>query len=228
MEEYKNDFTEHAKIHGTLEHELSFRELFFDNVLNHRIIWLLAFANFFAYIARYSMLDWGPTYLREMKGADISGGGFAVLVLEFGGIPSTIALGWLSDKIGGRRGMVATLCLVPILFAFAAIRLTPIGYLWFDMMMLATIGLFIYPVINLITIIALDVTSKKAIGTAAGFIGLFGYIGRTVQAKTIGNMRTNLGETYGPAAAWDTILLTILGATALAIVFMATTWRVKP
>ena len=46
--------------------------------------------------------------------------------------------------------------------------------------MLMTIGFFIYPVINLITIAALDIVSKKAIGTAAGFIGLFGYLGKMV------------------------------------------------
>ena len=52
-----------------------------------------------------------------------------------------------------------------------------------DMTMLALIGFFIYPVINFIVIMALDITSKKAIGTAAGFIGMFGYLGRMVQAK---------------------------------------------
>ena len=37
-------------------------------------IWLLAFANFFAYITRYSMLDWGPMYLREVKGTTLADG----------------------------------------------------------------------------------------------------------------------------------------------------------
>ena len=48
--------------------KLSTRELFVDNVLKNKFVWLLAFANFFAYITRYSMLDWGPTYLRDVKG----------------------------------------------------------------------------------------------------------------------------------------------------------------
>ena len=46
------------------------------------------------------MLDWGPTYLREIKGASIAGGGMAILVTEFAGIPSTLLMGWLSDKVG--------------------------------------------------------------------------------------------------------------------------------
>jgi len=228
IEEYKNDFTEHEKIHGTLERELSFKELFFDYVLTSKVIWLLAFANFFTYIARYSMLDWGPMYLREMKGATLAGGGFAVLVLEFGGIPSTILFGWISDLVGGRRGMVAVLCLVPILIAFTTILFTPAGYLWIDMSMLATIGFFVYPVINFIVIMALDLTSKKAIGAAAGFIGLFGYIGRTVQAQGFGWMRDHFGALYGKQTAWDFVLYSILGCTGIAVLLLAFTWKMKP
>ena len=82
------------------ERELTFQELFVDYVLTNKYVWLLAIANFFAYITRYSMLDWGPTYLREMKGATLTGGGVAILIAEWGGIPSTILLGWLSDRIG--------------------------------------------------------------------------------------------------------------------------------
>ncbi|MBX7257750.1 MAG: MFS transporter [Candidatus Hydrogenedentes bacterium] len=228
VEEYRNDFTEYARAHGTFERELSFRELFVDNVLKHKYIWLLAFANFFAYIARYSMLDWGPTYFREMKGVDITGGGMVVLVSEFGGIPSTILLGWLSDRIGGRRGMVATLCHIPILVAFTIMLFTPVGFLWLDMTMLAVVGLCIYPIINLIVIMALDLTSKKAIGVAAGFIGLFGYIGRTVMAKGFGSTLKSLEVSHGHDYAWNVILCLILASTALSMLLLAVTWRLKP
>ena len=228
IEEYNNDFTEDEIAHGTHENELSFKELFIDHVLMNKWIWLLAFANFFAYIARYSMLDWGPMYLREIKGATLAGGGAAILAIEFGGIPSTIFLGWISDKLGGRRGMVAVLCMVPILLAFTAILLTPAGYLWLDMLMLAMIGCFVYPVINFIVIIALDLSSKKAIGTAAGFIGLFGYIGRTVQAKGFGAMITHYQDVYGLDTAWKIVLVTILACTFAAMTLLMFTWKMKP
>jgi OPA family glycerol-3-phosphate transporter-like MFS transporter len=224
IEEYRNDYAQTAPV----ERELSTRELLVDNVLKHKYIWLLAFANFFAYITRYSMLDWGPMYLREMKGATLTGGGVAVLLLEFGGIPSTIFLGWISDLAGGRRGAVATLALLPILAAFTAILFIPPGLLWLDMSMLVVVGLFVYPVINLITIMALDLTSKKAIGTAAGFIGLFGYIGRTVQAMGFGAILDRYGALYGKAIAWDIVLYSILAATVVAMLLLALTWKMKP
>jgi len=228
IEEYKNDFTEDEKIHGTHEQEFSVKELLFDYVLTNKWIWLLAFANFFAYIVRYSMLDWGCLYLRDVKGATLTDGGWAVLAIEFGGIPSTILFGWLSDKIGGRRGMIAVLCMLPIAMAFVGIIMNPAGHLWLDMSMLVVIGFLIYPVINLIVIIALDLTSKKAIGTAAGFIGLFGYIGRTVQAKAFGWMADHYGGLYGAQAGWKIVLWTIVFCACAAILTLAFTWKIKP
>ncbi len=228
VEEYKKDFTEDEKIHGTQEREFKVKELLLDYVITNKWIWLLAIANFFAYIVRYSMLDWGCLYLRDVKGATLTDGGWAVLAIEFGGIPSTILFGWLSDKFGGRRGRIAVLCMIPTALAFMGIIVNPPGHLWFDMSMLITIGFLIYPVINLIVIIALDLTSKKAIGTAAGFIGLFGYIGRTAQAKSFGWMADHYGGIYGPQLGWQIVLWTIVVCAGVAIATLAFTWKIKP
>ncbi|MEX0326243.1 MAG: MFS transporter [Puniceicoccaceae bacterium] len=228
IEEYKDDFTQHEREHGTIEKELSTKELFIDNVLKNKYIWLLAFANFFAYVTRYSMWDWGPMYLREVKGAGITGGGIAVMVQNFGAIPSTIFFGWVSDKLSGRRGMVATLCMVPVVAAFLGLIINPAGYLWLDMVFLSIIGCFIYPVINLFTIMALDFTSKKAIGTAAGFIGLFGYIGRATQAVGFGAISEEYGQVHGQAAAWNLVLYLIVGCGLMCIAILTFMWNSKP
>ncbi len=201
--QYKNDYSEDEKLNGPRERELTTRELFVDNILYNKYLWLFALANFFVYIVRYSMLDWGPTYLREMKNASLAGGGIAVLILEFGGIPSTLLMGWLSDKAGGRRGMISLLCMIPIFLAFVGIFLTPPGHLWLDMSFLAIVGFFVYPPVMLLGVSGLDLTSKKAVGTAAGFIGLFGYIGRTVQAKGFGWIADHYGQLYGKEYGWN-------------------------
>jgi OPA family glycerol-3-phosphate transporter-like MFS transporter len=228
IEEYRNDYPPIRDDQMDLERELSFKELFVDKVLLNKYVWLLAIANFFAYITRYSMLDWGPTYLREVKRASLSDGAIALAAIEFAGIPSTILFGWMSDRLKGRRSMVAALCMLPIIGAFGAIIFTPAGYLWFDLLMLMTVGFFIYPVINLIVIAALDIASKKAIGTAAGFIGLFGYIGRTVQAKGFGWTVDEFSKSHGTDAAWLIVLYTILACAAIATILLALMWRVRP
>jgi MFS transporter, OPA family, glycerol-3-phosphate transporter len=228
IEQYRGDYPVVVEDAIDIERQLTFKELFVDKVLLNKYVWLLAIANFFAYITRYSMLDWGPTYLREVKGANLGEGGFAILAIEFGGIPSTIFFGWISDRIGGRRGMVAALCMLPIIAAFAAIIVTPAGYLWLDFLMLMTIGCFIYPVINLIVIAALDIASKKAIGTAAGFIGLFGYIGRMVQVKGYGRAVDHYTATHGEAYAWNVVLYTTVLCAVAATMLLALLWKTRP
>jgi MFS transporter, OPA family, glycerol-3-phosphate transporter len=229
IEEYRNDYPAAAGEACLLEErELSVRELLIDKVLLNPWVWLLAIVNFFAYITRYSMIDWGPTYLREVKGATLQGGGLSTTALELGGIPSTIALGWLSDKLGGRRGMVAALCMLPILAAFTVILYTPAGYYRLAIAMLATIGFFVYPVINLITIAALDIVSKKAIGAAAGFIGLWGYIGRSAMEVGFGRVLEVYTASHGKEYAWNVVIMLTLAAGVIATVLLSFTWKMRP
>jgi OPA family glycerol-3-phosphate transporter-like MFS transporter len=219
IEEYKNDYPVAAGARD-LERELGTRELLFRYILNNKYLWLFAAANFFVYIARYSMLDWGPTYLKEVKRASLEDGGFSTAVFEFAGIFSTILMGWLSDKAGGRRGMVSMLCMVPVFIAFGGILCTPPGMLWLDLSLFAVVGFFIYPPVMLLGVTGLDFTSKKAVGAGAGFIGLFGYLGRTAQGKLLGL----IAERHG----WNSAFYFILGATLAGMVILSVTWSLSP
>jgi OPA family glycerol-3-phosphate transporter-like MFS transporter len=227
IEEFRQDYPAQADASLNLERQLGFRELLVEKVLLNKYIWLLAIANFFAYIVRYSMVDWGPTYLREIKHANIVKGSLAIPAIELSGIPSTIFLGWLSDKIGGRRGIVAALCMLPIMAAFAGLVFAPAEWVSFDYLMLMAIGFFIYPALGLITIEALDIVSKKAIGTAAGFIGLFGYIGKATSAKAV-DWTIYHSALHGTLAAWHIVLLSIVLCAAIAGVLLGLTWKVRP
>jgi OPA family glycerol-3-phosphate transporter-like MFS transporter len=219
IEEYKNDYAADAHLRDQ-EKELGTRELLFRYVLNNKYLWLFAAANFFVYIARYSMLDWGPTYLKEVKRASLESGGFSTAIFEFAGIFSTLLMGWLSDKAGGRRGMVSFLCMLPVFGAFAGVLYTPPGMLWLDLTLFGIVGFFIYPPVMLLGVTGLDFTSKKAVGAAAGFIGLFGYLGRTAQGKVLGLV----AERHG----WNMVLYCILGATLAGIAILSITWKLSP
>lgn len=218
IEEYRNDYPESPG--GAPEAELSTRVLLVDYILKNRYLWLFAAANFFVYIARYSLLDWGPTYLKVARHASIGEGGISTAMLEFAGIFSTILMGWLSDKLGGRRGMVSLLCMIPVFLGYAGLIYTPDHMLWLDMTLFAVVGFFIYPPVMLLGVTALDFSSKKAVGTAAGFVGLFGYIGRTVEGKGIGM----LVERYG----WNTAIGAIVVSTLMGIVLLSLTWKLTP
>ena len=118
--------------------------IFKRHILPNKTLWLIAFANFFVYIARYSMLDWGPTYLKEVKGASLGHGGLRTLLLEFSGALGMLATGWLSDRIGGRRGLVSAACIAPCVLVFWALTLTPPGLLWLDLALPPLIGFLVY------------------------------------------------------------------------------------
>lgn len=222
IELYKNDG------HATTHENLTVKAILFDHVFPNRMLWVVAFANFFVYIVRYAMLDWGPTYLREVKGATLSDGGWAITAIEFGGIPSTILIGWFSDKMDGRRGMVSLLCMIPILLAFFGISVNPPGNLSLDLWLLVTIGFFVYPPVMLLGVMALDLCGKKAVGAAAGFVGLFGYLGRTFQAKYFGYLSHHYGDQLGERAGWDYVLYAILICVGLSILLLIPTWKTKP
>ena len=69
-------------------------------------MWFIALANAFIYLIRYGVLDWAPTYLKEVKGYDITEIGWAYFAYEFAAIAGTIVCGWLSDKLfKGRRAL---------------------------------------------------------------------------------------------------------------------------
>jgi OPA family glycerol-3-phosphate transporter-like MFS transporter len=124
--------------------------------------------------------------------------------------------------------MIAALSMIPIVAAYLVIAATEPGYLAIDMVMLAVIGFFIYPVINLITIAALDIASKKAIGAAAGFIGLAGYIGRMVESQGIGSLVDVLEPTRGAAAAWQFALAIVASSGVIAFLLLTLTWKIRP
>ena len=116
--------------------------------------------------------------------------------------------------------MISVICMVPVFLAFGGILCAPPGMLWLDLTLFGIVGFFIYPPVMLLPVMGLDFTSKKAVGTAAGFIGLFGYLGRTAQGKGIGT----LAERYG----WNAAFYGILASTLLGVLLLSWTWNLKP
>ena len=339
IEEFKNDWPpEEMERH---EQELSFREMFLHYILPNKMLWVLAFANIFVYIARYAMVDWGPTYLKEVKGASLMDGGFSTLVIEVSGAVGMIVMGWLSDKIGGRRARLSALAMIPLVPAFLVLILsgsnlltsreitapeslikalqsgdnrvaqfiwsqipppsqseltkstansdtqrfilandlnlvlrntalyepsrfagislraqtqgllsmplkddqliycnrllledafpgmvtqshfTPAQLLWLNLVLFGFIGFFVYTPVTFSGVVALDLTSKKAAATAAGFVGFFGYVGgRVLQGFGLGW----IAQHYG----WDAGLYAIIGCIILGAALLAFLWNVKP
>ena len=68
-------------------------------VFGNPLIWILAVSNFCIYVVRFTILDWGTTFLTQFKGMEISAAGTVVAVSElFGGILGMLVAGWFTDK----------------------------------------------------------------------------------------------------------------------------------
>ena len=219
VEAWRNDKPRAFVYAAHHEREFSAREIFFSHVLNNRLLWAIAIANAFVYLVRYGVLDWAPTYLGEAKGFSFEQAGWAWALYEWAGIPGTLLCGWLSDRVfNGHRAPASILYLVLTLICVLVYWFNPPGQPAVDMAMLIAIGFLIYGPVMLIGVHALDLVPKKAAGTAAGFTGLFGYVGGAVSANiVIGALVDNYG--------WDAGFALIALACTAAIVLLALSWR---
>ena len=182
VEEYKNDYPEDYS--EKYEKEFTTREIFVQHILNNKLLWWIAMANIFVYLIRYGVLDWAPTYLKEAKHFSVDKSSWAYFCYEWAGIPGTILCGWISDRFfQGRRGIVGILFMTLVAVAVAVYWLNPPGNPVVDIVSLVCIGFLIYGPVMLIGLHALELVPKKAAGTAAGFTGMFGYLGGSLAAN---------------------------------------------
>jgi OPA family glycerol-3-phosphate transporter-like MFS transporter len=217
IEAYKNDYPKaYNEAH---EQEFSAREIFLKHVLNNRLLWTIAIANAFVYLVRYGVLDWAPTYLHEVKGFSFEDSGWAYAMYEWAGIPGTLLCGYLSDTVfKGRRAPVSITYLLLTLVCVLVYWFNPPGNPGIDMAMLIGIGFLIYGPVMLIGVHALDLVPKKAAGTAAGFTGLFGYVGGAVSANIVIGALVDY-------AGWDAGFTLIAGGCVIASVLISMTWN---
>jgi OPA family glycerol-3-phosphate transporter-like MFS transporter len=221
IEAHRNDYPKAFAYDSAHEQEFSARDIFFNHVLNNRLLWAIAIANAFVYLVRYGVLDWAPTYLSEVKGFSFEESGWAYAMYEWAGIPGTLLCGYLSDKVfRGRRAPASIIYLSLTLVCVLVYWFNPPGNPGVDIAMLVGIGFLIYGPVMLIGVHALDLVPKKAAGTAAGFTGLFGYVGGAVSANIV------IGALVD-RAGWDAGFGLIAGACVCAIVLIAMTWNAE-
>ena len=221
IEAHRDDYPRVIEYSESHEKEFTAKAIFLEHVLNNKLLWTIAVANAFVYLVRYGVLDWAPTYLSEVKQFSFNDSGWAYALYEFAGIPGTLICGWLSDKVfKGRRAPASIIYLLLTLVCLVVYWRNPVGHANIDMAMLFGIGFFIYGPIMLIGVHALDLAPKKAAGTAAGFTGLFGYVGGAVAANVVIGMVVD-------AAGWDASFALIVGACVAAIILIAFTWRAE-
>lgn len=166
-------------------------------VFQNPYIWFISLANFFVYILRFAVLDWGPTLLKEMKHFPVHKGGWMVGAFEVSGIIGMLLAGWATDRVfKGRGARMCVFCMIGACVAmlgFWQLGNTPAVATVF----LAIAGFFIYGPQALIGITAANLATKRAAATAAGFTGLFGYASTLVSGVGLGFVVQHYGWSVG-------------------------------
>jgi glycerol-3-phosphate transporter len=205
---------------ATNEPAEAFSDFLRRHVFSNPLIWTLALANFFVYVVRYAILDWGPSYIKEARGVELGHAGLMVACFEVGGVIGTLVGGVVTDRVfrshAGRACVVYMLActgLVYIFWSFAG------NSVWINSLLLAGIGFFIYGPQCLVGVIAANLGTKRAAATAIGFTGLFGYASTVVSGWGLGKMV----DLYG----WHSGFRLVVGSAVVATVLFITVWRVN-
>ncbi len=215
IEEHRNDYPpDYSADH---ERTFTFKQIFFEHVLNNKYLWAIAMANAFVYFVRYGVVNWIPTYLETAKGFSFKDSSLGWALYEYAAIPGTIVCGWMSDKVfRGKRAPALILFMGLTLCAVLLYWFNRHGPLWLDYVSLVSIGFLIYGPIMIIGLHALDLVPKKAAGTAAGFTGFFGYVfGSAISGTGVGWIADRW--------SWNGVFLTMVICCALTMIFSAMT-----
>lgn len=229
IEEYRNDYTSRKAAAGE-ESKIPFKRLFVEYVFKNHLLWMIAIANVFVYFIRYGVSDWAPTYLQDMQIMSPSESRVAFSLFEYAGIPGTIICGWLSSRFfQGRCAPVNVIYMVMVLIGvlcywqaeavaslFGGEAALPM-VVYFS---LALTGFAVYGPIALIGIQALSFVPKNAAGTAAGFVGLFGYLlGDALLSKIV------IGQVAGSNLGWGVTFWLFTAGCVIATLICAVTWK---
>ena len=221
--DWRNDHSG-VKTKEKVGEKVPFKTQLLDYVLKNKWIWMIALANAFVYMVRYGIGDWSPTYLQETGIMTAAESKMAFSIHNYVGALGTIVCGWISAKFFKGKcappniifmGMVLVGCL--IYWQVPAIALaTGISAKVWVYVALILIGFCIYGPVALVSIQALNLVPKNAAGTAAGFVGLSGYlIGDSLLSKIIVG---GIADT-----SWDMANFTMVAGALLGIVLCALT-----
>ncbi len=200
--------------------QTDFKRFIWRQVLTNPGIWVFAVANFFVYVLRYSILDWGPTLLAETKGVKLQESGWMIAAFEASGVAGMLLSGWITDRVfGGRGARTCVFCMFMASVSALAFWYAPSSTL-VNAVLLGCAGFFIYGPQALVGICAANLATKKAAATAVGFTGVFGYLSTTLSGWGLGKLVDSFG--------WHAGFLAIIAFGIVGTAIFALGWNLKP
>nr|WP_122120272.1 MFS transporter [Alistipes megaguti] len=198
-----------------------YKAFLMKHVFRNPLIWTLGVANFFVYVVRFSVLDWGPSLLSQSKGVSMAHAGWLVAMFEIAGILGMLFAGWVTDRwLKGRAHRTCVFCMAgAALFVFLFWQLPADAPIWLLFATLCAAGFCIYGPQALIGIAAANQATKKAAATANGLTGLFGYASTLVSGVGLGFVAQHYG--------WNWAYVGILGMALVGMGVFLLMWGAR-
>lgn len=199
---------------------MTVKEIVVQKLIKNPLIWVLCFANMFFYIFRIGILNWAPTFLRELKGCSLQLAGFQTALFDLSSVIGGILAGIASDKLlGGKRTPLCIFSMVSLAILMCVLFYIPPHSRFVQIAIMILMGALITSPQILVGVAAADFSSKKVAGTANGFTGIFGYIGASVSGVGVGLMVERFG--------WHVAFFTFVASAILSAILFYVVMKIS-
>ncbi len=199
--------------------EKVYRRLVSKMVFRNPVIWILAITNFCVYVIRFTILDWGSTFMTQDRGLTIQAASTVVAASELaGGIVGTLIAGWATDRFFKSRSQRT--CLIGLLGAtlcFLLFWLTPKGMNGLAVTCIIMASFFVYMPQALIGIACSNQATKRVAASANGLAGIFGYASTTVSGLMFGYLAEHFG--------WNSVFEVAIVFGVIGVILFAFIWN---
>ena len=191
-------------------------------VFRNPYIWGISIADFCVYVIRFTILEWGTSFLTQYKGFDIALAASIVAASELiGGVLGTIVAGWVTDKfLKSHTLRTSALFTLGATLCFTAFWLIPhdAHWIWSAIAIVAS-AFFIYGPQALLGVSCSQYATKRASGSANGFCGIFCYGATIISGVGFGFLADR------PEFGWNAVFIVAIAFGLLGTLILGTCWR---
>jgi len=202
------------------EDESDYRATFVRRVLRNRNVWVIGFADLFAYVARFGALDWAPKFLKEVRGYDAGTAGFRSAIMPLCGVAGVLLAGFVADRVfRGRYRAVNAIAFGVLALALWGFQAIGPDRPWLDLALMAAVGFFVeVPQSILGAVAAVDAGgSARVASAAAGLVGILAYVGATASGVGTG--------AFIDAFGWNGAFVLWIGCALAGLLLCLFAWK---
>lgn len=197
----------------------AYKKLVGKMVFRNPLIWIFAVTNFCVYVIRFTILDWGSSFLTQDGGFSIQTAATVVAVSELvGGILGTLLGGWATDRFF--KSKAHRTCLIGLLGAtlfFFLFWILPKNLTFLSIVCVVMTSFFIYMPQALLGIACSNQATKRVAASANGIAGIFGYASTVISGLVFGLIADKLG--------WNSVFEVVLLFGVVGSIIIATIWN---